>query len=56
VKLNGRSSTEAELIGIDDALPCIMWGLSFSMNHLSSLYDIRELMCEDGCFAIMQAL
>jgi hypothetical protein len=28
-KLNGRSSTEAELIGIDDALPCIMWGLYF---------------------------
>jgi hypothetical protein len=28
-KLNARSSTEAELIGIDDALPCIMWGLYF---------------------------
>ena len=24
-----HSSTEAELIGIDDALPYIMWGLSF---------------------------
>jgi len=28
-KLNARSSTEAELIGIDDALPYIMWGLYF---------------------------
>ena len=28
-KLNGRSSTEAELIGIDNPLPCIMWGLYF---------------------------
>ena len=28
-KLNGRSSTEAEPIGIDDALPYIMWGLYF---------------------------
>ena len=28
-KLNARSSTEAELIRIDDALPYIMWGLYF---------------------------
>ena len=28
-KLNVRSSTEAELIGIDDALTYIMWGLYF---------------------------
>ena len=28
-KLNTRSSAEAELIGIDDALPYIMWGLYF---------------------------
>jgi len=28
-KLNARSSTEAELIGIGDALPYIMWGLYF---------------------------
>ena len=28
-KLNARSSTEVELIGIDDALPYIMWGLYF---------------------------
>ena len=28
-KLNARSSTEAELIGIDDAIPSIMWALYF---------------------------
>ncbi len=28
-KLNAQSSNEAELIGIDDALPYIMWGLYF---------------------------
>ena len=28
-KLNGRSSTEAELIGIDDAIPSMMWGKYF---------------------------
>lgn len=28
-KLNARSSTGAELIGIDDALPYILWGLYF---------------------------
>ena len=31
-KLNARSSTEVELIGIDDALPYIMWGLT-SLKH-----------------------
>ena len=28
-KLNGRSSTEAELIGIDDAISSMMWGKYF---------------------------
>ena len=28
-KLNTGSSTEAELVGIDDALKSIMWGLYF---------------------------
>ena len=28
-KLNGRSSTEAELIGIDDTIPSMMWGKYF---------------------------
>jgi len=28
-KLNVRSSTEAELVGIDDAIPSIMWGKHF---------------------------
>ena len=28
-KLNGHSSTEAELIGIDDAIPSMMWGKYF---------------------------
>ena len=28
-KLNTRSSTEAELVGIDDAIPSIMWGKYF---------------------------
>ena len=28
-KLNGLSSTEAELIGIDDAIPSMMWGKYF---------------------------
>ena len=27
--LNGRSSTEAEIIGIDDAIPSMMWGKYF---------------------------
>ena len=28
-KLNARSSTIAELIGVDDAIPDIMWGKYF---------------------------
>ena len=32
-KLNTGSSTEAELVGIDDALKSIMWGLYFIQSQ-----------------------
>ena len=38
-KLNARSSTEAELIGIDDSLPYAMWGLYFLQ---AQGYDVYE--------------
>ena len=43
-KLNTGSSTEAELVGIDDALKYIMWGLYFiqAQGSLQSRSYVRE--------------
>jgi hypothetical protein len=44
-KLNTRSSTEAELIAIDDALPTVQWTKSFMAEQG---YDLETLIKEDN--------
>ena len=46
-KLNARSSTESELIGIDDAIPSIMWLLYFIK---AQGYDVtHNILYQDNC-------
>lgn len=36
-KINGKSSTESEIIGVDDALPYILWTKYFLESHSYNL-------------------
>jgi hypothetical protein len=36
-KSNTRSSTESELVGVDDAMPSILWSLYFCRNRATTL-------------------
>jgi hypothetical protein len=52
-KLNTRSSTEAELVGIDDAIGEIMWGLFFMQ---AQGYDVaRNILLQDNKSTILLA-
>ena len=52
-KLNARSSTVAELFGIDDALPSIIWGLYFMM---AQGYEIKHnILYQDNKSTILLA-
>ncbi len=44
-KVNTRSSTEAELIAVDDNLPTIQWAKSFMMDQG---YDLTTVIKEDN--------
>ena len=52
-KLNTGSPTEAELIGIDDALKHIMWGLYFIQ---AQGYEVtKNILMQDNKSAILMA-
>ena len=52
-KLNGRSSTEAELIGLDDAIPNILWARYFLE---AQGYDVTQnIMYQDNKSTILLA-
>ena len=52
-KLNTRSSTESELVGIDDAIGEIMWGLFFMQ---AQGYDVaRNILLQDNKSTILLA-
>ena len=63
-KLNTGSSTEAELVGIDDALKHIMWGFyfiqaqvyEFTKNILMQDNKSTILMAKNGRFSCSSAL
>ena len=58
-KLNTKSSTESELVGIDDALPQILWGKYFieaqgyTVEHNILLQDNKStiLLATNGKFS-----
>ena len=50
-KLNTGSSTEYELVGIDDALKSIMWGLYFIQ---AQFYEVtKNILMQDSQFVIL---
>jgi hypothetical protein len=49
-KVNTRSSTEAELIAVDDALPTVQWAKSFMMDQG---YDLNTVIKEDNRSSIL---
>jgi len=52
-KLNARSSTESELIGIDDAIPSIMWLMYFIK---AQGYDVtHNILYQDNKSTILLA-
>jgi hypothetical protein len=52
-KLNARSLTVAELFGVDDALPSIIWGLYFMQ---AQGYDIQcNILYQDNKSTILLA-
>ena len=52
-KINTRSSTEAELIGIDDALPQILWTRYFVE---AQGYEVSELMIFQDNMSVRQGV
>ena len=52
-KLNTGSSTEAELVGIDDALKYIMWGLYFIQ---AQVFEVKKnVLMQDNKSTILMA-
>jgi hypothetical protein len=50
-KINTKSSCEAELVGVDDALPTVLWTLQFLKAQGFAVTD--DILCQDNQSAIL---
>jgi hypothetical protein len=50
-KLNTKSSTEAELVGVDDVMPQVLWTLYFLKAQGNKIYD--NVLYQDNKSSIM---
>ena len=52
-KLNTRSSTESELVGVDDMMPIICWTRYFLLSQGYGIIEIENLLLQDNRSSIL---